>query len=449
MLDFAVARSFVFRLTIVFGAIMTISIAFLLALLYTVTVGALSQQLDRDIGAEFDSLASEASMGGPESIAAEVAERTVALSRTQFVYALFDKGGHRVAGSTLHAPPKNGWTILDISPDSHGTPGDAIRLRTARLVNGMTLVVGGANDRVQALRRFFLTTLPASIGVALLLAFGAAMMMSLRFWHRIERVTNVCREIMSGKLTIRAPVGSAGDEVDEIATSMNAMLDRIDTLMQTMRQVTNDVAHDLRTPLARLRQGLERATLCAQTTLDYETAVRAAIQEADGLLDTFSALLAIAETEAGAARAAFVAVDLAQIVESVAEAYDADAEARGQRIEVSVEPDIVVNGNANLLTQMTANLVENALRHCPPGTDISLSTTKRDGRPVLIVTDNGPGIPEEDRARVLGRFVRLERSRTTPGSGLGLSLAAAVAELHGATLYLNDNRPGLRCELKF
>ncbi len=449
MLNFAIARSFVFRLTLIYSAMMTISVALLLVLLYTVTVGTLSQQLDRDIGAEFDSLTSEASMNEPERFANEIAVRTAALNKTQFVYTLFDPGGHRVAGSTLSSPPKKGWTTLDIPPERQHENGYAMRLRSERLVNGMTLVVGGATDHAQALRAFFLTTLPAGIAAALMLAFGAAMTMSFRSWRRIETVTNVCREIIAGKFALRAPVGGSGDEIDEIAKSMNAMLDRIDGLVQTMRQVANDVAHDLRTPLSRLRQGLERATLRAQTTSDYEKAVRAAIQEADGLLDTFSALLKIAETEAGAARSTFAEVDLSRILESVAEAYDADAEARGQRILVSIEPNIVVNGNANLLTQMTANLVENALRHCPSGTDVSLNAAKRDGRPILIVADNGPGIPEADRMRVLGRFVRLERSRTTPGSGLGLSLAAAVAELHGATISLGDNHPGLRCELKF
>lgn len=446
--DFAAARSFVFRLTLIYGAIATMSVAVLLAVVYQATTGALAQQLDRAIGAEADSLTSEASMDEPQGFAAEIAVRSSALDKSQFVYALFDNRGARIAGSTLRAPPAQGWTTLSIAP-ARDAPGYTIRMLSKHLSNGMTLVVGADTVTQRAMRAFFLNTLPAGVGLALLLAFAAATMMSAWFWRRMERVANVCRSIVSGQLSIRAPVSGSGDEIDLIAKSMNAMLDRIATLVEAMRQVTNDIAHDLRTPLARLRQGLERVTLRAQSVEDYEAAVRGAIREADGLLDTFEALLKIAETESGTARASFTDVDLSQVVESVADAYDGDAEANGQHITLSIEPNVTVRGDANLLTQMTANLVENSLRHCPAGTNVALRVAKDLGRAVIVVADNGPGIPAADCARVLGRFVRLERSRTTPGSGLGLSLASAVASLHGARLKLEDNQPGLRCVLQF
>ena len=448
MPSFALARSFVFRLTLIYAVIVTVSLGLLLVLLYTVTVGALSQQLDRDIGAEFDSLTSEASLDDPNTFATEIAVRTAALDKTQFFYSLFDSAGRRIAGSTLSVPPAREWSTMTIPPTA-GTQGAIIRLRSKKLANGITLVVGTVADRVQSVRTFFFTTLPTGVGLALVLSLAAATFLSVGYWQRIERVTDVCRDIIAGQLAIRAPVSPHGDEIDEIAKSMNAMLDRIGTLMETMRQVTNDVAHDLRTPLARLRQGLERATLRAQSSAEYEVAVRAAIQEADGLLDTFQALLKIAETEAGAARAAFTEVDLSTILESVAEAYDADAEERGQQVETKIDPAVIVRGDANLLTQMTANLIENALRHTPAGTKVTLSLERADGRPLMIIADSGPGVPADDRERIFGRFVRLERSRTTPGSGLGLSLVAAVAELHGVTVVLEDNRPGLRCKLLF
>ena len=231
---------------------------------------------------------------------------------------------------------------------------------------------------------------------------------------------------------------------------MNAMLDRIGMLMDALRQVTNDIAHDLRTPLSRLRHRLERVHLKARSISDYEHAVEAAIEESDALLDTFAALLRIAELESGALRSSFATVNLEQILSGVAGAYEADAEERDQRIVADLQPNVSICGESGLLTQMFANLIENAMRHSPNGATIQLQLSKSDfGTPKVTIADNGPGIPEADRARVFGRFVRLERSRTTPGSGLGLSLVAAIAGLHGVRIALSDNHPGLRCDLDF
>jgi signal transduction histidine kinase len=220
-------------------------------------------------------------------------------------------------------------------------------------------------------------------------------------------------------------------------------------LMDTLRQISVDVAHDLRTPLARLRQGLESTKFKAKTTGDYAAAVDKAIGEADTILETFSALLRIAELEAGTRRSAFKTVDASRLFQTVADAYTPPAEENGQRIVAHIEPGVSVTGDVNLLTQMVANLVANALRHSPSGTTVNIELAAGGAHPVGAVTDNGPGIPESDRARVFQRFVRLESSRTTPGSGLGLPLCAAIAELHGVRLELKDNHPGLRCELTF
>jgi len=272
--------------------------------------------------------------------------------------------------------------------------------------------------------------------------------LSWTFRARLDRVAAVCREIMDGQLSLRVPARASGDEIDLLAGSVNAMLDRIVGLMETLKQISVDVAHDLRTPLARLRQGLESTKFKAKTTTDYATAVDKAIGEADTILDTFSALLRIAELEAGTRRAAFKTVDLSRLFETVADAYTPPAEENGQRIVARIEPGVSVIGDANLLTQMIANLVANALRHGPSGTVVSVELSGG-AHPVGVVADNGPGIPEADRARVFQRFVRLESSRTTPGSGLGLPLCAAIAELHTVRLELKDNHPGLRCELRF
>jgi len=446
--EFALPRSFVFRLTLIYAGIVTLSIAVLLAFVYTVTLDTVSEQLDRDVGAELDSLTSEAAMDVPRDFSHEIDVRSAALNKSQFLYALRDRAGTLVAGSPLKALTSEGWATAEV--EDRGADKHVLRLKAKRLPNGMMLVVGADTDRISAVRTFLLEAMPTGLVAALLLAFAGAAVMGVSFRRRMERITAVCGQIMAGRLTVRAPVGNAGDEVDLVARSMNAMLDRIGTLMEAMRQVTNDVAHDLRTPLSRLRQGLERARLKARTAQDYESAVDAAIAESDGLLDTFAALLRIAEMEAGTQRASFVSVDLSQVLTSVVEAYEADAEDGGHHLVAEIETGVVVTGDSNLLTQMAANLVENALRHCPAGTTVTLRLSKNEsGRPVLVIADNGPGIPEADRTRVFGRFVRLERSRTTPGSGLGLSLVAAVADLHKIRVTLGDNHPGLRCDLAF
>jgi signal transduction histidine kinase len=282
-----------------------------------------------------------------------------------------------------------------------------------------------------------------------LLALAGGAVLSWTFQRRLGRVAAVCHEIMTGKLSLRVPARVSGDEIDLLATSVNSMLDRIVGLMDALRQVSTDVAHDLRTPLARLRQGLEATKFKARTTGEYAAAVDKAIGEADTILETFTALLRIAELEAGTRRSAFKSVDLSHLFETVADAYTPPAEENGQHIVAKIDPGIVVTGDSNLLTQMIANLVANALRHGPRGTTVKIGLDSNGDHPAAVIADDGPGIPDKDRARVFQRFVRLESSRTTPGSGLGLSLCAAIAELHGVRLELKDNHPGLRCELTF
>jgi signal transduction histidine kinase len=225
------------------------------------------------------------------------------------------------------------------------------------------------------------------------------------------------------------------------------MLDRMGRLLESVRQASNNIAHDLRTPLSRLGQRLEEARTQARSAADHERALDAARAEVDGLLGTFAALLRIAEVEAGAQRAAFRPVDLSAVVATVAEAFAPSAEEAGYALVAEVAAGVVVHGDRELLTQMLVNLVENALRYTPPGTQVRLLLRDEAGCDVLAVEDNGPGVPEAEHALVLRRFYRLDHSRSTPGSGLGLSLVAAVAELHGAELRLEDARPGLRVSL--
>ena len=449
MPNFALPRSFVIRLTLIYAVVVTVSVIVLLAVVYIVTSNALTAQLDKDVETELGSLSSVSRLLAPDAFTHELQERGASLSKSQFIYALLDRNGRAIAGSQLSPPTLDGWSTIKFRQDS-GSAKRLFRLKAMRLSDGTHLVVGADTDNIAAVRSFFLEAMPIGIGVALLLAFLGASLLSLHFWRRVERVARACELIMNGDLAVRAPVTGSRDEIDLVARSMNAMLDRIGMLMDALRQVTNDIAHDLRTPLSRLRHRLERVHLKARSISDYEHAVEAAIEESDALLDTFAALLRIAELESGALRSSFATVNLEQILSGVAGAYEADAEERDQRIVADLQPNVSICGESGLLTQMFANLIENAMRHSPNGATIQLQLSKSDfGTPKVTIADNGPGIPEADRARVFGRFVRLERSRTTPGSGLGLSLVAAIAGLHGVRIALSDNHPGLRCDLDF
>ena len=281
-------------------------------------------------------------------------------------------------------------------------------------------------------------------GLTLLLAIAGGAVLANSFLRRIDAITRTNRAIMEGDLSARIPVRGTHDEIDQLIASLNAMLGRIQQLMDGLRQVSSDIAHDLRTPLGRLRQHLEDARERAKTTADYDAATEAAIDEADELLETFSALLRIAQVEAGAQKSAFAELDLSALARSVGEAYQPAAEDSGHALDIRIEDGVRFTGDRQLLAQMISNLVENALRHTPAGSTVSLAL-RRDGdrASTIEVADNGPGIPEAERGKVFDRFYRLDRSRSTAGSGLGLALVKAIAGLHGLSIELTDRKPGL------
>jgi signal transduction histidine kinase len=262
--------------------------------------------------------------------------------------------------------------------------------------------------------------------------------------HKIESVSATTRDIVAGDLTRRVPVGGSGDEFDNLADSINSMLDRIQALMSELQQVTTDIAHDLRTPLTRLRQRLELVQRPEVDSQALRQVVVNTVVDIDGILGIFGALLRIAQVESGARRAAFAAVDLSELLGTVAELYRSSAEEKSQSFAFRADGTLQVRGDRELLLQLFANLVENAIKHSPSGSAISLTAFNSGSAVSIIVADDGPGIPIHLRTKVLQRFVRLEASRTTSGSGLGLSLASAIVKLHDANLSLSDNQPGVK-----
>ncbi|MBX6747657.1 MAG: HAMP domain-containing histidine kinase, partial [Acetobacteraceae bacterium] len=271
---------------------------------------------------------------------------------------------------------------------------------------------------------------------------------------RAARMEAALAAVEAGEISRRVPAREGGDEFDRLATRINATLDRLQALMDTVRQVTDDIAHDLRTPLTRLRQRLEAALRTAphgepEQEAPWRETIEGALADCDRILGIFAALLRIAQVESGARRAAFKRFDLTAVAETVAEVYAPAAEEREQRLETRLQPGLAAWGDPELITQMLANLLENAVVHGRQGGSILLSLAPGpNGGAVLEVADDGPGIPEAERERVLRRFHRLDAARSRPGSGLGLALVAAVAELHGIHLSLGDNKPGLRVRLE-
>ena len=318
-----------------------------------------------------------------------------------------------------------------------------------KLPDGKRLLVAHGLDQAEALLDFIQGTLFAVFALSVALAVGLGLLQGRALLVRIDALIDSARAIGAGRLNRRIPLSGEGDELDDLAGQLNAMLERIGTLMAGMRQVTDNVAHDLRRPLSRVRNLLDLTSIEARDPQQYRDAIAGAIADLDEIIRTFNALIEIAQAESGSFRGEWGPVDLSAIATELGELYGDLAEDQGRVLALEVEPDLVVTGNRHLLAQAIGNLLDNALKFSPPREPVQLGATAEAGRIRLVVRDRGPGIPPDQRERVLRRFVRLDEARSTPGSGLGLSLVAATASLHGATLALGDAQPGLKVSLDF
>lgn len=443
-------RTVGFRLAAFYALLFAVSALGLFAIVRWNVGAAIDAQLRRHVQAELSSLTDAAADAG--TIAKLVARREASRGRNSAHYLVLSASGDRLAGDLPRPDPVEGWHRIDLPRAGDDDADDGEHLVEAlgeRLPGGGFLVVGTDSFELvelqESISRDFLA---AAVGIVIL-AITGGILASRGFLSRIDAIERTSRAIIEGRLSDRIPVRGTGDEIDRLSHDLNTMLDRIEALMGSLRQVSNDIAHDLRTPLGRLRRKLDAARALAPEGSEVQPALQEAIADADGILATFSALLRIAQIESGSRRAGFAPVDLSGLVSEIGSVFLAVAEDAGKRLEVHVAPDLAVEGDRELLAQMTVNLVENAIRHTLPGARIELALRDADGGPVLLVTDNGPGIPPGARARVFERFRRLEESRSTPGHGLGLALVGAVADLHGIALALGDNDPGLRVELRF
>jgi signal transduction histidine kinase len=360
-------------------------------------------------------------------------------------FFLLQKDGRRLAGNLPPMRPQSGIVALPGLGAGHDILGTG-----DFLAPGLYVFAGNDLYRVHAAQRRIFQAMAWLFVLAMLLAVLGGALVSRSFLRRSDAMGRACRAIMDGDLKARIPVRGTQDELDRLAGTINEMLDRIAALMENLRQVTNDIAHDLRTPVSHLRQRLERAREDSRDAGDYAEALNAAIGKTDEILQLFASLLRIAQIEGGARRTGFSQIALAPLLVHMRDMFGAVAETSGHHLELSVEAEAVIRGDRALLIQMLTNLIENAILHTPEGTHIALVLSPGPERALLTVSDDGPGVPRDEHAKLFQRLYRREASRSQPGYGLGLSLVAAIAELHGATIAMRDDEaPGLGITLSF
>jgi signal transduction histidine kinase len=436
-----------FRLAALYLALFAASVLALLGFIYFSTADFVERQTEATIEAEITGLREQFSERGLSGLVETIRARSTAQQSGSSIYLITDGALQPIAGNLSAWPVgeqvRPGWISFPVTANSQGAREDSSALAAIRVLGNLHLLVGRDLHDATAFRGRITQTLAWSALLTLALGLAGGLFMTRNMLSRVDAVNRTSERIIHGDLTQRVPLTGSGDEFDQLSANLNAMLDRIERLMLGMRQVTDNIAHDLRTPLARLRSRLEVTLLERPDATRYGEALRETIAEADRLLGTFNALLTIAEAEAGSRREAMAVVDLAEITREVAELYEPAAEEKGIALTVDSDPAIPVRGNRHLLSQAIANLLDNALKYTPAGT-IALNARQSGDTARVEVADTGPGVPVDRRDAVFDRFVRLEGSRSTPGNGLGLSLVRAVARLHGGDARLEDNEPGLK-----
>jgi signal transduction histidine kinase len=376
-----------------------------------------------------------------------IAARIKASPDRSSVYLLRDADGNVLISNINDIAIPAGWSTVEAA--TLDVPTDYPYRMFAGNLHGDYLVVGLSNADLDDLAEIILTGFGWAAAAVLVAAIAAGSWIAYRLQHRLNDVTETLARVASGDLSTRLHVSKRGDDLDVISGEINQTLARLGALVEAMRQVSADIAHELRTPLNRLRIHIEEAARNAERGAPVDDDLAAAILQSEAIDQTFSALLRIAQIEAGARREKFEPVDLAALLASVAEVYADVAEDAGHSLRSFITEAAWVMGDRELLTQAFANLIENAIRHCPSGTQISCAVHASGTAVTASVIDAGPGIPAAEHDLVLRRLYRLEKSRTTTGTGLGLSLVKAVADLHGAEVALGDASPGLRVDLKF
>lgn len=433
-----------YRIALIYVAAYVLTIAALGLAVYVAADAEIRDEQDREIAAEMLALAAEFQHGGLPDIVHAINARETG-GGNGFDYGLFTPQGAKIAGKLWGVRPAVGWQWASMQRRSGQTAW--MRLYAIDLPSRLRLVVALDNHAAARLNATIFGLFLIAILVALVLGVIGALVLGGYLRRRLDTMVGTAHTITAGEFGERVPIGPLGDEFDRLGTALNAMLDRIAQLVENLRQVSGDVAHDLRTPLARLRGEIELARNVAPEATTQHAALDRALQQSDDLLRLFTAILRISEVEGGAIAASFARIDLSVLVEDLAESYAPAVADGGRMLGPAIAPGLVVRGDRELIAQALINLLDNAQRHTPPSTRIELSAAPAPGGINLTVADNGPGVPAADRARVVQRFVRLDPSRGSGGHGLGLNLVAAIARAHRGRLLIEDNAPGLRATI--
>lgn len=446
-------RSSTFKLALlcigVFGAV----VLALFAYVYWSTASYVLTRSDQLIEAERASLHEVYASAGRDDLAHAIEKKLAQESGGEDVYLLADPSFARIAGSLKTWPRglnnPEGWANIEASDDDAALIGRLLRVRFETLPDGSHLLIGKNVDELGRFTNRIYWALALAISLILGLAVLASMIVTRRTVGRIESVNSTSRAILKSGLGERIPLRGTQDEWDQLAENLNVMLDRIEILMSEVKQVGDNVAHDLRTPLTRMRGRLEKACISERTADNDQLLISDTIADLDDVLRMFSSLTRISQIETTRRTAAFRTVDLVEVAREVAELFDAAAEDKGSDLKVVGERRVFITGDRDLLFDATANLVDNAIKHGREAGRVLVEISESNGDALISVSDDGPGIPADEYKNVFKRFYRLERSRYSPGNGLGLGLVAAVARLHGARIEMADNSPGLRITLRF
>jgi signal transduction histidine kinase len=444
-------RTTAFKLTLVYLTVFALFAVFLLAYFAWNTRRLITEQITQTVDAEITGLAEQYRQGGIRRLVFVVDARSRRPGSS--LYLVTTRAGEGLAGNVGSLATgileTSGWTETAYRrlDDPDGAQHHAL-VRVFQLSAGFRLLVGRDLEERERLHDIVLAAGRWSLAIVIVLGVAGGFFVTRRVLKRVDAMTETTRKIMDGDLAGRLPVAGTGDELDRLATNLNAMLERIEALMHGLKEVSDNIAHDLKTPLTRLRNRCEEALRLAEDESQYRAALESTIEESEALIRTFNALLMIARAESGQARDGMIDLDAAEIARGVGELYEPLADDKGIHLKVEAPAATPVHGNRELISQALANLVDNAIKYGAGmnGAEAEIVVTARGegDRILLAVADSGRGIPQPDRGRAVERFVRLEQSRSQPGSGLGLSLASAVARLHGGELKLEDNNPGLK-----
>ena len=428
------------------------SVFILMGFIYWATAGYMSSQTDETIEAEIIGLAEQYQRQGLNGLISVIRERVARDPNGKAIYLFTARDFIKLAGNIDKWPEggdvQEGWLNFSLSQDLGWKVEEThpARARVFIVPGGLRLLVGRDVSEFMAVKQLVERAINFGMAITFALAMVGGIMMSRSTARRVELINQASQKIMAGNLALRIPDRGTNDEFDQLSRNLNKMLDRIEMLMEGIRHVSDNIAHDLRTPLTRLRNQLESTLMKVERESEREQ-VASAVAEADQLLATFNALLRIARLEMGGRVGNFVEFNLSDLVLDAAELYEAVAEDKQQQLKLEVDADIGFNGDKDLLFQTLTNLIDNAIKYTPDGGAIVLKLSLSNAEIVLSVADSGIGIPADEMDKVFDRFYRVTKSRSLPGNGLGLSLVNAVIELHKGTIKLFDNQPGLRVEI--